>query len=58
MLCDRQNAPDTRTAPPFSHPGFIADLVPIIVSWPSVPDPIKTAVKAVLAPYLIAEGWE
>jgi hypothetical protein len=37
---------------------FPADLVTIAASWPTIPDPIKVAVKAVLAPYLIAEGWE
>ncbi len=35
-----------------------ADLVTIAASWPTVPDPIKVAVKAVLAPYLIAEVRE
>ena len=37
---------------------LFSNLAAIVVSWPSVPDPIKTAVQAVLAPYLITEGIE
>ena len=36
----------------------ISYLVAVAAAWPSIPDPIKAAVKAVLAPYLITEGGE
>ena len=34
------------------------DLAEIVLSWLSIPDPIKAAVKAVLAPYMKMEGKE
>jgi hypothetical protein len=27
-----------------------------VASWPTVPDPIREAVKAVLSPYMITDG--
>ncbi len=44
------------TAQPQALPVDLTDLAAIVASWPSIPDPIKAAVKAVLAPYMLAEG--
>ncbi len=33
-------------------PTLFSDLAAIVASWPSVPEPIRDAVKAVLAPYM------
>ena len=35
-----------------------AELVNIVASWSSIPDPIKAAVQAVLAPYLTRDDGE
>jgi hypothetical protein len=40
------------------NPSLPADLVGIATAWTSIPDPIKTAVKAILAPYLNLKGGE
>ncbi len=42
--------------PPQDNAPVPSDLAPIAAAWPSIPDQIKAAVKAVLAPYLIAKG--
>ncbi len=62
MLHEAKIPPDTHRDTFTSKPiindakASFADLAAIVASWLSVPDPIKTAVKAVLAPYLIVEG--
>ncbi len=62
MLQNSQNAwtvqrtdhPDNYTAEPYkpSETTLFADLATIVASWPSIPAPIREAVKAVLAPYM------
>jgi hypothetical protein len=39
-----------------NRPELSPDLAAIISAWPSIPDQIKAAVKAVLAPYLTKKG--
>ena len=66
MLCENKTAPDTHRDIFFQNPGDNAkeiatlapspDLAAIALAWPSIPEPIKVAVKAVLAPYLKPEG--